>query len=758
MIDAAEREGLLAARRHDRRADVGQHRRRPRDRRRAARLPLHLRDVRQDERREGRAAARVRRRGGGVPDRGAARAPRLVLLRRRPAHARDAGRVPARPVLQPAPTRPSTSARPAPRSGARPRAGSRTSSPASAPAARSPASRRYLKAQNPDVQIIGADPEGSVYSGGTGRPYLVEGVGEDFWPTDVRPGARRPRRSMVTDAESFVAARRVTREEGLLIGGSGGTAVHAALVVGARARPRRPRRRAASRLGPRLPLEDLRRRVDDATSASCAPTGPIAGDVLDAKRSASTDPIPELVLITPDEPARRAFALMRDLGVSQLVVSVTTELPLAAKEVSGTRLASSSSWTRRSATRRCSTGRSARSWSPPMPMVGIGETVSRRGRAASTSGPSVLVLDGGHPVGVLTRSDVLAFLAGRGHPDERQADERRRLRDPGDPRRPGSRPATGAVVPPISLATTFAQDAVGEHRGYEYGAHRQPDPARARGVPRRRSRARRTASRSRAAWPPRTPCCAQLAPGDHVIIPDDAYGGTYRLVSKVLAPTGVEWSAVDLTSTRRARGGVARRRRRSCGSRRRRTRCSPIVDIAAVAERRARARRAGRRRQHVRDAVPPAAARARRRRRRALEHEVPRRALRRRRRVRRRRRRRARRRSSRSCRTRSARCRRRSTATSCCAASRRSRCAWTATARTPRAVVDAAGRAPRGRAGAVPGAARRTRATTSRGARCADFGGMVSFLAVRRRGRGARDRRARPGCSRSPSRSARSSR
>jgi len=90
---------------------------------------------------------------------------------------------------------------------------------------------QHLKAQNPAVQVIGADPEGSVFSGGTGRPYLVEGVGEDFWPTTYDP-ALVDRVVKVTDAESFAAARRVTREEGLLIGGSGGTAVHAALVVG----------------------------------------------------------------------------------------------------------------------------------------------------------------------------------------------------------------------------------------------------------------------------------------------------------------------------------------------------------------------------------------------------------------------------------------------------------------------------------------------------------------------------------------------
>src|SRR5260370_3579650 len=80
---------------------------------------------------------------------------------------------------------------------------------------------RYLKRQDPAVQIIAADPEGSVFSGGTGRPYLVEGVGEDFWPPTYDP-AVVDRTIMVSDAESFAAARRVTREEGLLIGGPRG--------------------------------------------------------------------------------------------------------------------------------------------------------------------------------------------------------------------------------------------------------------------------------------------------------------------------------------------------------------------------------------------------------------------------------------------------------------------------------------------------------------------------------------------------------
>jgi cystathionine beta-synthase len=264
----------------------------------------------------------------------------------------------------------------------------------------------YLKAQNPDVQVVGADPEGSVYSGGAGRPYLVEGVGEDFWPTTYDPSVV-DRVIKVSDAESFAMARRVTREEGLLIGGSCGTAVHAALVVGEELGPDA----VVVVLVPDSGRNYLSKIFDDQWMIDfgflrCG-DGPCAGDVLAAKDRR----VPDLVLITPDQPARRAIGMMRDLGISQLVVSVTTEQPLAAKEVSG--VLNELDLMDRAFGDASVLDRPVKEiMSPAMPMVGIGEPVSSL-VAQLDRAPSVLVLEGGHPVGVLTRSDVLSFLAAR---------------------------------------------------------------------------------------------------------------------------------------------------------------------------------------------------------------------------------------------------------------------------------------------------------------------------------------------------------
>src|ERR671910_991889 len=89
---------------------------------------------------------------------------------------------------------------------------------------------RYLKEQDPDVLVVGADPEGSIYSGDSPRPYLVEGIGEDFMPSTFDPSVV-DRYVQVSDRDSFLTARAITRQEGILVGGSSGTAVFAALAI-----------------------------------------------------------------------------------------------------------------------------------------------------------------------------------------------------------------------------------------------------------------------------------------------------------------------------------------------------------------------------------------------------------------------------------------------------------------------------------------------------------------------------------------------
>ena len=264
---------------------------------------------------------------------------------------------------------------------------------------------RYLKAQDPAVQVVAADPQGSVYSGGSGRPYLVEGVGEDFWPTTYDP-AVVDRIVAVSDAESFAAARRVTREEGLLIGGSCGTAVHAALVVGAELGPDA----VVVVLLPDSGRNYLSKIFDDRWMTRYGflrHPGPTAGDVLAAKDGT----IPDLVVITADTPTRDAFARMRELGVSQLVVATTTDQPLAASEVSGavSELPLMDKAFHDPAVLDRSVGEIME---PAPPMLGVGESVTDVVERLDSC-TAVLVLDGGHPVGVLTRSDVLTFLAER---------------------------------------------------------------------------------------------------------------------------------------------------------------------------------------------------------------------------------------------------------------------------------------------------------------------------------------------------------
>ena len=269
---------------------------------------------------------------------------------------------------------------------------------------------RYLKEQNPKIRIIAADPAGSVYSGGAGRPYLTEGVGEDFWPANYDPSLV-DEVIAVSDADAFAMARAVTQREGILIGGSGGTAVVAALKVGASL----GEEAVVVVLIPDSGRGYLSKIFNDTWMSDFGFLRPHqemdAGDVLSAKVRRQANGMAELVLVTEETLVRDAISLMRSNDVSQLLVTVTDELPLAAKEVSGSlsELGLLEVTTRDASVLDLRVKEIA---DAPMPMVGVGMSVSELTRRLGTSA-SVLVLDGGHPVGVLTRSDLLGFLEQR---------------------------------------------------------------------------------------------------------------------------------------------------------------------------------------------------------------------------------------------------------------------------------------------------------------------------------------------------------
>jgi cystathionine beta-synthase len=276
----------------------------------------------------------------------------------------------------------------------------------------------YLKAQNPSIQVIGADPEGSILSGDTARPYLNEGIGEDFMPGTFDP-AVIDRWVRVSDRDSFAAARRLTREEGILSGGSCGTALVAALSVGRELAATDGGHDAVVVIllpdGGRNYLSKLYNdewmRVNGllATSGGSAHIGALLTD-----RHPDADR-PGLVVARTTERVGEAIDRLQTYGISQMPVSEA-----AADAPGSVRIESIVG----SISERGLLDRAFRDPSvvertvgelmdPPLPTIDVGASLDDAFRLLSGTTSALIAVQAGQPSGIVTKLDLLEYVAHR---------------------------------------------------------------------------------------------------------------------------------------------------------------------------------------------------------------------------------------------------------------------------------------------------------------------------------------------------------
>ena len=272
---------------------------------------------------------------------------------------------------------------------------------------------RYLKEQKPDMIVVGADPEGSIYTAGEEHmhPYLVEGVGEDFYPQTFDQDIV-DQWVTVTDKDSFLTARRMAREEGLLIGGSGGTAVHAAIEVAKQL----GQDKLVVTLIPDSGRPYLSKFYDDNYMLELGflerdEPSPSVAEVLSAKKTEEPN-VPDLITISSHQKVGDAIDLMQRYSISQLPVVRDGELDSLADVIG--------SLQDRDLLDRVFKNPDAlhesvgAAMQPPLAAIDADEKLDEVFSTLSGGrANAVVVAEGGKPIGVLTRTDLLEYLAHR---------------------------------------------------------------------------------------------------------------------------------------------------------------------------------------------------------------------------------------------------------------------------------------------------------------------------------------------------------
>jgi cystathionine beta-synthase len=255
----------------------------------------------------------------------------------------------------------------------------------------------YLKKQNPSIVVVGADPEGSIYSGDTAKSYKVEGIGEDFLPATVDLKAI-DRIERVSDKDSFLMARRACREEGLLVGGSSGTA----LVAAARIARELPASAIVVVLLPDNGRGYLSKIFNDEWMRANGflgeqGLGATVGDVLRAKGEL------QLVTLAPTDPVKRGIELMREFQISQIPVVDKGEMVGSINEVAVMQLIYDRADVAHQPVKEV--------MAKPFPVLEERDEVEKAYKALSLGHGAVVVSRKGSPVGVLTKMDIISYLS-----------------------------------------------------------------------------------------------------------------------------------------------------------------------------------------------------------------------------------------------------------------------------------------------------------------------------------------------------------